>query len=896
MRSKIEPSEYKDFILGFIFYKFLCEQEIAYLRSQRWDDEDIVSLSEEDTMDVDQIKKNKGYFISYENLYSTWLNKKDFNIANVRDALSAFERNIHSDYKKVFDGVFDELTTNLSKLGDNAAAQTKAVADILELIDPIPMDGKQGYDVLGFIYEYLLMQFATNSGKKAGQFYTPHEVAMLMSDIVASHLKERETIGIYDPTSGSASLLLAIGQSVARKNGDPNSIHYYAQELIGSTYNLTRMNLVMRGVQPANIDTRNDDTLGDDWPLEDDSDMPLQVDACVSNPPYSQHWTYPIGSDPRFADYGLAPKSKADYAFLLHNLYHLDRNGIMCIVLPHGVLFRGGEEGKIREKLLKDGNIDAVIGLPANIFYGTGIPTIVMVVKKVRECDDVLFIDASKGFVKEGKKNRLRARDIRRIVDAYEERANIEGFAHLATLDEIESNEFNLNIPRYVCSDDGENYSLHATLYGGVPSNELDEYMDYWEVLSGLREELFEEQGGYGALRVDDISQAICDNQTIGSWRREFDLAFDGLKEEMEVSLLGNVLANDEQALHTDLSTKVLERSKQVPLLDEYKAYQLFDDHWQVVSADIEALHAGGMDALRAVDPNMKFKETDGKEKEVQDKKEPWIGRVLPFELVQRHAFEADLSALSDLKKKIASNEAELESLLQEIPEDEKQGGFCDESGENWVFGVLGDAIDKELEATREEYSILKIYLTFLDKKPKKEEKINFVDSHKRVAWNEIVANKDGTYGKSKVEAYLKELRTAEPDGTEGLTAILIRANRLNEDNKSISKQIKEKERALIAGTKEHIESIDEAEAMSLLREKWVDVFLDELMGLPELIAGEFGKELERLVSKYNAPLYDVEEEIRVEQIAFVELLRQLDGSESDLEDISGLLGLLGGE
>ena len=279
------------------------------------------------------------------------------------------------------------------------------------------MDGRQDYDVLGFIYEYLISNFAANAGKKAGEFYTPHEVSMLMSEIVSWHLAGRENITIYDPTSGSGSLLINIGKAVARRNGDPDSIKYYAQELKENTYNLTRMNLVMRGILPDNIVARNGDTLEDDWPWfdtvenKDETYDPLFVDAVVSNPPYSQNWDPEDKElDPRFK-FGVAPKSKADYAFLLHDLYHLRPDGIMCIVLPHGVLFRGGEEGTIRKNLVENRHIQAIIGLPANIFFGTGIPTIIMVLRKQRETSDVLVVDASKHFVKEGKNNKLRASD-----------------------------------------------------------------------------------------------------------------------------------------------------------------------------------------------------------------------------------------------------------------------------------------------------------------------------------------------------------------------------------------------------------------------------------------------------------------------------------------------------
>lgn len=260
MRSKIEANEYKDYILGFIFYKFLSDKEVKYLKELGYTDEDIDTVTEDDEEIVENVQKNIGYFISYDNLFSTWLEMgSDFNVANVRDALSAFSRLINPSHKKVFGGVFDTLQTGLSKLGDSSNSQTKSISDLLYLIKDIPMDGRQDYDVLGFIYEYLISNFAANAGKKAGEFYTPHEVALLMSEIVADHLKDRSEIKIYDPTSGSGSLLINIGKAVAKHMGDSDRIKYYAQELKENTYNLTRMNLVMRGILPDNIVTRNGD-------------------------------------------------------------------------------------------------------------------------------------------------------------------------------------------------------------------------------------------------------------------------------------------------------------------------------------------------------------------------------------------------------------------------------------------------------------------------------------------------------------------------------------------------------------------------------------------------------------------------------------------------------------
>ena len=249
MRSKIEANEYKDYILGFIFYKYLSDKEVRFAIKEGSTLEDIKNFNEEDTETVEYFKSNLGYFISYDNLFSTWLERGgDFDVSNVRVALSAFSRLISPAHKKVYEDIFKTLDTGLSKLGENAAKQTKAISELLYLIKDIPMDGKQDYDVLGFIYEYLISMFAANAGKKAGEFYTPHEVSLLMSEIVAHHLRDRKEIEIYDPTSGSGSLLINIGHSVAKHMDDENNIKYFAQELKQNTYNLTRMNLVMRGI------------------------------------------------------------------------------------------------------------------------------------------------------------------------------------------------------------------------------------------------------------------------------------------------------------------------------------------------------------------------------------------------------------------------------------------------------------------------------------------------------------------------------------------------------------------------------------------------------------------------------------------------------------------------
>lgn len=301
-------------------------------------------------------------------------------------------------------------------------------------------------DVLGNAYEYLIGQFASETGKKAGEFYTPHGPAQLLCRIAMIGQENKKGLLVYDPCMGSGSLML----SCKHYSNEPDYIQYYGQELMPSTYNLARMNMFLHRVHPEHQHLRNGDTLDADWPHDEETEF----DVVTMNPPYSAKWSAAEGfkQDERFMDYGgkLAPKSKADYAFLLHGFYHLKQTGTMAIVLPHGVLFRGASEGAIRQKLLENGSIYAVIGLPSNMFYNTSIPTCIVVLKKHRDGRDVLFIDASKLYVKEKKQNIMQEEHIDRVLELYKNRKPVEKEAYLASYDDIVSNDFNLNIPRYV--------------------------------------------------------------------------------------------------------------------------------------------------------------------------------------------------------------------------------------------------------------------------------------------------------------------------------------------------------------------------------------------------------------------------------------------------------------
>lgn len=833
MRSKIEANEYKDYILGFIFYKFLSDKEVKFLKENDWTDDDLPHVTEDDAETVDYIRSNVGYFISYKHLFSTWIDKgSDFNAADVTEALSAFSRLINPSHKKVFDKVFATLETGLSKLGENSGARTKAIRDLLHLIKDIPMDGRQDYDVLGFIYEYLISNFAANAGKKAGEFYTPHEVSLLMSEIVAAHLKDRQQIKIYDPTSGSGSLLINIGKCVARYMGGGDNIKYYAQELKENTYNLTRMNLVMRGILPNNIVTRNGDTLEEDWPYFDDNDPvntydPLYVDAVVSNPPYSQSWN-PADkeSDPRYR-FGLAPKGKADYAFLLHDLYHLKPDGIMTIVLPHGVLFRGGTEGAIRRNLVEYNHIDAIIGLPANIFFGTGIPTIIMVLKQKRENTDVLIVDASKGFAKVGKNNVLRACDIKKIVDVVSARADVEKFAKVVSLDEIRGNDYNLNIPRYVdSSDKNERWDIFATMFGGIPLSELADFHEYWAAFPHLKDALFTASGeAHCRLNVANLKSSVLDAADVTAFTARYASSFADFEAFLTTRLLDGMETLNITREKSIISDDVFSRLNGLPLIDKYKAYQLLDDEWKKIAVDLEIIRTEGFASSKQVDPNMVVKTKDGKKQEVQD---GWIGHIIPFALVQQTLLAADLARLNAREARLSELAAEYESLLNELSEEDKDKPFVNDEGDAFVPKEVAKAI-KSMEV--------------------------------------------------------------EPE----TLAVLRKVNALNNEEKSLKKQIKADSTALHLLTKKTIEELTDEQARQIIKLKWIPPVLDSMAGLPSAVIADFIARLLALAGKYETTFTEVDSQIAETESSLVSLLDELTGNEFDMQGIQELKSLLGG-
>ncbi len=459
LRGNMNADEFRDYILGFVFFKYLSERQHKYANkllvtekvreySQVIDEEDIEAIRSLSLLEL-------GYFLRPEELFSVIAAKGNasleeegnFILDDLKRILNGIEQStMGTESEEDFNKLFEDIDLSNTKLGKLPSERNELIARVLFHLDQIDFGiDESDSDILGDAYEYLIGQFASGAGKKAGEFYTPQQVSKVIARIVT--LNKQRLKNVYDPTCGSGSLLLRVAREVDKKN----LVMFYGQELNRTTYNLARMNMILHGVHFGQFDIRQDDT------LVKPQHMDLQFDAVVANPPFSKKWkgqNNPLNeTDERFSQYGrLAPASKADFAFAQHMIYQMAENATMAVVLPHGVLFRGAAEEVIRKYIIRELNyLDAVIGLPPALFYGTGIPACILVFKKCRVYDsDILFIDASRQFEKEGKQNMLLDEHVNRIVETYQERKSVEKYSYVAGLDEIAENNYNLNIPRYV--------------------------------------------------------------------------------------------------------------------------------------------------------------------------------------------------------------------------------------------------------------------------------------------------------------------------------------------------------------------------------------------------------------------------------------------------------------
>lgn len=560
-------------------------------------------------------------------------------------------------------GVIDVADFNDQEKLGKGKEMVDRLSNLVSIFDSPGLDFRsnraQGDDILGDAYEYLMRHFATESGKSKGQFYTPAEVSRIMSQVIdlASASDSKQTI--YDPTCGSGSLLLKAHDEAKSITGLDLAI--YGQEMDNATSALAKMNMILHDCPTAEI-WKDNSLSAPNW--KDHQGNLKLFDFIVANPPFStKAWSNgfnPAEDEFKRFGYGIPPDKNGDYAFLLHMLTSLKSTGKAAVILPHGVLFRGGAEAAIRKRILQQGFIKGIIGLPANLFFGTGIPACIIVLDKTGSTarKGVFLIDASKGFIKDGNKNRLREQDIHRIVDTFNGQYEEEKYARLVPMAEIEANDFNLNIPRYIDTSEAEDLQdIDAHLHGGIPERDIDALQAYWQVMPKLRGALFKAQRpGYLDLKVaaSEIKPTIFGHGEFDTFRQTVASLFEAWRNEHRPRLAGITIGDKPKALLSQLAEDLLQRFEAAPLLDAYDVYQHLQDYWYAtLQDDVYQLVIDGWQPLIASGPSKGQPNTD----------------LLPPELIVRRYYTAEAAAINELEGKRDTISRELEEL------DEEQGG-----------------------------------------------------------------------------------------------------------------------------------------------------------------------------------------------------------------------------
>lgn len=825
LRGSMDASRYKDYMLGLMFYKFLSDKTLSTFKGMYTKDQ--ISESElitafEDAMQSNgnlleaSFQKLLGYYVLPQYLYQTWIkdiNNGDFEVQKVIDSLNHFERSIAAspdadDFKNLFSGSTLDLTD--TALGSNLNERSKNIKALILLFADLDMIALQKGDVLGDAYEYLIGQFAMESGKKAGEFYTPRQVSEIMAQIAA---KTSNIRSIYDPTVGSGSLLLTVKKHLTREVQE--ALTYYGQEKNTATYNLARMNLLLHEVKPNKMTIKNGDTLSHDWP--EDPSRPNEgvlFDAVVMNPPYSaKNWNR-AGlkvSDPRFVIAGvLPPDSKGDFAFLLHGLFHLGQTGTMTIVLPHGVLFRGAAEGEIRKRLLEKNYIDTVIGLPSNLFTNTGIPVVILVLKKNRQLGDpILIIDASNQFIKVGKQNVLQEKDIAKIVDTYVNRSEEKGYSHLANRQEIIENEYNLNIPRYIEAIDNEiAHDVDGHLLGGIPQHNIDNLTVIQSITPDLLQAaLHPIRPNYVKLNseISELTDKILNDSRLVNLSAKLAQQAQAYIDKYWPQIIA---INDQDKIH-DLMEAMLVEIKILLTsfnnIDIYDGYQIIAEIWQnslLHDSEVIAL-SDFYTAGRSRVPNMVTKGTGDKKREVQD---GFIGSIVPNELIASELYAEELAKIEHNKNQIQILEGELSELIEASKEEDSA----------------------EYEALYESL-----------KKNDDDEPLDAFDNKR-----------------------LKEELKNTPKNSEQYK-LLKKVDKLISEKASLSKKVKSDELALKDEIQERIINLTDQEIDSLMYKKWfanTTTLLSELIEKP--IKAEL-KILQMLSERYEDTLISIDAEIK---------------------------------
>lgn len=843
LRGNMDASKFKDYILGVIFYRYLSTHTEQYMNDVLKNDgityREALSSPDIDPEFAKEVRdwalENLGYVIEPDMLFDSLVEQ----IRNKTFTIETFERavtqltgsTIGRKSEVAFSNLFDAMDLRDSDLGKEVSDRTDLISKVILKIHDTPFaSASEAGDVLGTAYMYLIGLFQSNAGKKGGEFFTPTPVSTLLAQLTTIGLAEVGNVS--DGCAGSGSLLL----EVARHLRHGKVSHYYAQEKNGATFNLLRMNLIMHGIDYQRFTVFNDDTLIHDNFYE--NGKPVLFDVQVENPPYSAQNTASDESyldDPRYRAAGcLAPSTKADLAFVESIVYHMADDGRAAILLPHGALFRGGTELEIRKYLIERLNVvDAIIGLPANMFHGTSIPVCVLLLKKNRNghSGNILFVDAAGCFVKEGKNNTLRACDIKRIVDCVRNRADIPCFSRKVALSEIQENGYNLNIPRYVeAPDTAEPWDVYSLIEGGLPDAEVAALQPYFDAFPGLKEELFEHRGHAYGLR-GDARRIVWDNEAVKSYVNGYDGIVSSLKTSAIRALIDGMDSVTEDTEDV-LANELFDALEDVSFVDRYDAYQCLDDAWQEIASDVDVIKTEGIGSVRVYEPNMVLKKKQ-KSKELVEEQDGWIGRIIPFELVQETYLAEDLKELKALNASCETAQTELDEALEALTDEDKQFEFDG----NGIWDTDED---------------------------KGEDKLNVK------GLNAVVKGLNRSYGR---------LDGFDEDSTEYRIVTLHQARALlstaKRNRTKASKLIEPKTMSVMGG-------LSDDECVGLLERKWIDPYIDGIASLARSAVDGLVRNVESLQDKYAVTGMEEANEISALEAELSNALGKLHGSETD--------------